>query len=419
MPANCRLESKSSTLKGLIQAELRFTGHRVQLITMSAENDTREVTRAQPVQPSGTVRLLFTDIEGSTKRWEQDRLEMARRVAAHDAMARGIVDKHGGYVFKMVGDSCCAAFARPSDAVAAATDLQQEIARAPWNDPDPVRVRMAIHSGAPEERDRDYFGSSVNRVARLLAAGHGGQILVSKAARELVFEMLPEGVTLTDLGEHRLKDRTSAETIFQAASSGLASKFPALNTMDAVKTNLPVQLTSFIGRAAELARIATLMRDPDIRLLTLTGPGGTGKSRLAVHAGADLVDDFPDGVYMTELAPLLEPTQVVTAVRSSLGMHEGHSGELDSIAQWVASKRLLLVIDNFEHVISAAEDVAGLLRTCANLKILATSRIALHAPGEHVHTAPTLRDTGRDESGCGSGLEERVSSPVRVTGTRS
>src|SRR3712207_5036599 len=236
-----------------------------------------------PELPTGTVTFLFTDIEGSTTRWEQHRDAMQAALARHDAILREAIQAHGGVVFKTMGDAFYAAFVTAPDALQAALTAQQALQAEPWPETlGPVRVRMALHTGAAEHRDNDYFGPPLNRVARLLAAGHGGQILLSAVAQGLVREALPPDVDLRDLGEHRLKDLTMPERILQVIAPNLPADFPPLKTLELRRNNLPLQPTPFIGREREVATVRQRLLQPEVRLLTLTGPGGVGKTRLSL-----------------------------------------------------------------------------------------------------------------------------------------
>jgi class 3 adenylate cyclase/DNA-binding XRE family transcriptional regulator len=244
---------------------------------------------ATPILPSGTVTFLFTDIEGSTQLWEQHPQAMPSALARHDAILHDAISARGGHVFKTVGDAICAAFGAAPNALAAALDAQRALAAEPWEPTGPIQVRMALHTGVAEEREGDYFGGPLSRVARLLATGHGGQILLSVATAELMREHLPPDVALRDLGAHRLKDLSRSEQIFQLVTPDLPSTFPPLTTLDRPATNLPAQATTFIGREQHVKALHTLVRRPHVRLITLTGPGGTGKTRLAIEAAAQLL----------------------------------------------------------------------------------------------------------------------------------
>jgi predicted ATPase len=250
---------------------------------------------------------------------------------------------------------------------------------------------MALHTGVAAAHAGDYVGSPLNRAARLLAATHGGQIVLSRATWELVADQLPTDVELRDLGRHRLKDPSRPEQIFQLIAPDLPATFPALNTLDARRTNLPAQPTPLIGRASELAQVGALLHQPDARLLTLTGPGGIGKTRLGLQVAAELLDDFPDGVYFVDLAPIREPPLVISAIAQTLGIRE-RDGQplLTQLKQFLGDKRMLLLLDNFEQVLDAAPLLADLLATASRLKLLTTSRESLHLRGEKEVAVPPL-----------------------------
>jgi class 3 adenylate cyclase len=230
-----------------------------------------------PSPPTGTVTFLFTDIEGSTKMWERERTTMSEALALHDRILRDAVEERGGYVFKTVGDAFCCAFPTTPDALEAALEAQRTLLSSEWQETGPLRVRMALHMGVAEERDGDYFGPPVNRVARLLSAAHGGQVLLSLPTHEMVRDQLPAGVSLRDLGEHHLKDLFRPERVFQLVSPDMPSEFPPLRTLDAYRNNLPLQPTPLVGREKEVAEVRDLLRQGETRLLTLTGPGGSAR----------------------------------------------------------------------------------------------------------------------------------------------
>jgi hypothetical protein len=253
-----------------------------------------------------------------------------------------------------------------------------------WGESGPLRVRMALHTGAAEERDGDYFGPLVKRVARLLSAAHGGQVLLSLPTHEMVRDQLSAGTNLTELGEHRLKDLFRPERVFQVVSPDLPSEFPPLRTLEAYRNNLPLQPTPLVGREEEVAEVCALMRVPWPRLLTLTGPGGIGKTRLSLQAAADLLDDFPDGTFFVQLATLTEADLLLPALAETLGVKETPEQPLDEILKdYLLERRLLLVLDNFEQVLGAAPAVTELLAGASGLKVLATSRAPLGLYGEH------------------------------------
>jgi predicted ATPase/class 3 adenylate cyclase/Flp pilus assembly protein TadD len=358
--------------------------------------------------PHGTVTFLFTDIEGSTRLWEQQPEAMRHALARHDALLREIIEaKCGGRVFKTVGDSFYAVFATAQAAAAAALAAQRALVEMEKRGneetedhfpissfpPFPLRIRMALHTGTAEARGGDYFGTALNRVARLLDAGHGGQILLSSTTAELARDLLPEGASLRDLGAHRLKD-LRPEQVFQLVHPGLPSDFPRLKSLDDLPTNLPQQLTSFIGRDYEMAEVKRLLSSPapNARLVTLVGAGGCGKTRLAQQVGADLLSRYSDGVWLVELAALTDPALVVQEAASVLEVREQPGRDLTgTLADYLQSRNLLLILDNCEHVIGAcAPLVETLLRACPNLRVLATSREALGIAGETIWRVPSL-----------------------------
>lgn len=346
--------------------------------------------------PSGTVTFLFTDIEGSTKLWEAHRELMQAALARHDALMRQAIETNDGYVFKTVGDAFCAAFHTAPDALNAAISAQFALSTENW-DATPIRVRMALHSGNTEERGGDYFGPPLNRVARLMC-GHGGQVLLSQAVFDLICDQLPRNVTLRDLGDHRLKDLTRPERIYQVIALDLPSAFPALKTLDTLPNNLPIQLTSFIGREKEIEETKRLLAKT--RLLTLTGAGGCGKTRLAVQVAAEVVDEFPNGVWFVELAPLADPALVPQTIAAVFGLREEQARPvLEVVIDYLHEKNLLLVLDNCEHLIDACAQLADrLLHSCPKLKILASSREALGISGEIAYRVPSLSLPPKDSS---------------------
>jgi class 3 adenylate cyclase len=271
--------------------------------------------------PSGTVTFLFTDIEGSTARWEDHPEAMRVALARHDALILAAIVEHHGHVVKTMGDAFHAAFSRAPDALAAAVDAQRRLQAEPWGEVGPLRVRMAVHTGVAEERDGDYYGPALNRAARLLATGHGGQVLLSDATTALVRETLPDDVRLRDLGQHRLRDLVEPERVVQVVAPDLPSTFLPLASLDARPHNLPTHLTSLLGRERELAEIGGLFRG-GARLVTLTGPGGTGKTRLGLQVAAELLDQFEHGVYLVELASTSDPALVPNAIAEVLGVRD-------------------------------------------------------------------------------------------------
>jgi predicted ATPase/class 3 adenylate cyclase len=342
--------------------------------------------------PSGTVTFLFTDIEGSTQLWERLQEAMQAPLARHDVLLHRAVLDHNGQIVKMTGDGCHAAFSSALDGALAALQAQQALAAEAWPEiaPEALRVRMGLYTGEAEARAGDYYGASVNRAARLMSAAHGGQILVSQAAADLLWDRLPASAALRDLGEHRLKDLTRPEHILQLTAPGLRADFPPIKSLNAFAHNLPVALTPFIGREREIEVIGRLL--DKTRLLTLTGSGGIGKTRLLLQAAASLLSDFPDGAWLVELAPVADPALVVQTIAGSLGLRpQPDRPVFDALADFLRAKYLLLILDNCEHLIAACADAAErLLRQCPRLKIIASSREALGIAGETTYPVPSL-----------------------------
>jgi class 3 adenylate cyclase len=335
------------------------------------------------IPPKATVTFLFTDIEGSTKLWERDVEAMQSALARHDAILHSVIEEQEGYVFKTVGDAFCCAFSTATDALAATLEAQRALLAEEWGAEGGVRVRMALHTGVAEERDGDYFGPPVNRVARLLSAAHGGQVLLSAATHEMVRDQLPEAVSLKNLGEQRLKDLFRPERVFQLMAACLPSEFPPLRTIEASPNNLPLQPTPLVGREREVEEIAERLRSEEVRLLTLTGPGGTGKTRVALQAGADLLEEFDDGVFFVALAAITDPELVPSSIAGPLGVKESAEQSLvETLKSYLRHKHLLLVLDNFEQVLQGTPVVGELVGACPRIKILATSRIPLRLYGE-------------------------------------
>jgi predicted ATPase/class 3 adenylate cyclase len=341
--------------------------------------------------PTGIVTFLFTDIEGSTQLWEQHPPAMEVAQARHDRILREAIESNKGYVFQVIGDEFSAAFEIAELAVRAAVKSQVDLQAENWGET-PIRVRMGIHTGKAEvQEDGLYRGYvTLSHAQRLMSAGHGGQVLLSSATQELAQDDLPEGVELRDLGRRQLKDLSRSEHIFQLVIPGLPADFPPLNTLDVARHNLPVQLTSFVGRDKELAEVKKLLQDT--HMLTLTGPGGTGKTRLALQLAANVLETFSNGVWLVELAPLTDPMLVTQTVASTLGVHEQPGRTiLDALTDYMRAKNMLLILDNCEHLIEVGAKLAdSLLRAAPRLKILATSREALGIAGETAYRVPSL-----------------------------
>lgn len=340
--------------------------------------------------PIGTVTFLFSDIEGSTKLWDSFPEQMQSALARHDLLMRKAIGGASGHVFKTIGDAFCAAFPTAHQALEAALAAQLALSSEKWPTETPIRVRIALHTGAAESRDDDYFGQPVNRVARLLATAHGGQTVLSQATYVLVRDTLPPSVTVLDLGAHRLKDLARPEQIYQLQHPALPETFPVLKSLNLQDNNLPQQVTSFIGREKDLAEISELMQKS--RILTLTGAGGAGKSRLCLQAAAENMEQFPDGAWLVELAPLFEDSLVSQTVASLLGVTEKTGRNLtQSLTEHLAEKRTLIILDNCEHLINACASLAeAITRHCPGVLILASSREALGISGEQTYRVPSL-----------------------------
>lgn len=341
-------------------------------------------------RPTGTVTLLFTDIEGSTSLWERAPTSMAVALERHEALVRAAVEANDGFVFKTVGDAFCIAFAVGASAAQAALEAQLALASEPWPAEAPIRVRMALHTGACQEREDDYFGPTVNRAARLMGVANGGQVLASGATAALLGDLAT--VTMRDLGLHRLRDLGRPEQVYQLTTSGLREEFPPLHSLDNpdLPNNLPALLSPFLGREHELDELRAHVAAS--RLVTLTGAGGAGKTRLAVQAAAELLDGSGDGVWLVELAPITDESQVVPAIAAAYGLQEALGTDpLEALLRSLAAQRALLVIDNCEHLVDrVAKVVDAILRGCPGVHVLATSREPLGVDGERVYRVPSM-----------------------------
>jgi predicted ATPase/DNA-binding SARP family transcriptional activator/class 3 adenylate cyclase len=351
----------------------------------------------QAALPFGMVTFLFSDIEGSTSLWERQPQAMPAAVARHHAILQEAIASNGGVAFKVVGDQFQAAFRFAHQGVAAAVAAQQAVQAEAWPAATgPLRVRMGLHTGPAELAGEDYAVShTLNRAARVMAAGYGGQVLLSQETAGLVERELPEGVGLLDLGEHQLKGLQRLEHLYQVVAPGLREEFPRLPSARNHLHNLPAQLTSFIGREQQIAEVNGLVRNR--RLVTLTGSGGVGKTRLALKAAEGLLEAFPDGVFLVELAPLADPELVAQACLQALGV-VGQPGVpiTDSLVHYLGKKHLLLLLDNCEHLIAACTQLVDrLLKACPGLHVLATSREILSVPGETPYRLPSLEVPGR------------------------
>jgi predicted ATPase/class 3 adenylate cyclase len=339
---------------------------------------------------SALTTFLFTDIEGSTRLWEQAPERMALALARHDAIARATVTKHRGVVVKITGDGIHAAFENPLDALWATIELQLTLADPEATHGVTLSVRCGLHAAVVESRDGDFFGTAVNRAARIMAAAHGGQVLVSQGVASLVRDCLPNGIALRDLGVARLRDLAGTEHVYQVVHPQLRADFPALRTLEVTPNNLPEQLTSFIGRKKELADVEELM--VKTRLLTLVGVGGIGKTRLSLQLAASVMDEYADGVWFVDLAALIDPRDVPLALASVLGVREeaGHP-VAEALYRFVKDRKLLVILDNCEHLLTPCAELAKhLLQAGPALRVVASSREPLHVAGETTYLVPAL-----------------------------
>jgi predicted ATPase/class 3 adenylate cyclase len=339
--------------------------------------------------PSGTVTFLFSDIEGSTHLAERLGERWRTLLDEHREIVRRAIEGGGGVEVGTEGDSFFVAFPTAGGALAAAVEAQRQLAAHGWPEESPIRIRIGLHTGEASLAGADYVGLDVHRAARIAAAGHGGQVLLSDTTRTLVESSLPEGVTLRDLGQRRLKDLSRPERIHQLVIEGLPNDFPPLKTLDATPNNLPVQLSSFLGRERELGEVEELLSRT--RLLTLTGPGGTGKTRLSLQVGAREADRFPDGIFFVPLSLLKDPELVPGTIAQELGLPDrGGLSPMAALIDHLRERRTLLILDNFEQVGDAAPRVAELLAAAPGLAVLATSRSALRIYGEREYPVPPL-----------------------------
>jgi len=335
--------------------------------------------------PSGTVAFLFSDIEGSTRRWDAHADAMRDAVRRHDEIVRSEIERRRGYVFKTIGDAFCAAFWSVGEALEAAVDSQRRLGRENFADVDELRVRMAIAAGEADERSGDYFGMAVNRVARLVSAGHGGQILVSGDAADLITGSLPAGITLRQLGTIALRDLKAPERVFQAIGAELRTEFKALRALETPPNNLPLQTTSFVGRQQDVLRIQRLLETQ--ALVTIVGAGGMGKTRLAFEVAAAALNDGKDGTWFVDLASISDGALVISVLLSVLGVDQAKGvAPLEVLLKFLEERELLLVLDNCEHLIDeVARVVAAMLGRCRYVTVLATSREPLNIGGENVY----------------------------------
>jgi predicted ATPase/class 3 adenylate cyclase len=340
--------------------------------------------------PTGTVTFLFTDLESSTRLWEEHPSAMRAALASHDAVLRGAVERHGGHVVKTTGDGVHAAFSTARDALDAATEGQIELAQVDWGPTGPLLVRMGMHTGEAQLRDGDYYGAALNRAARLTAVAHGGQVVCSQSTADLARDAMSKGLALIDLGEHRLRDLSRPERVFQLHAPGLQGDFGPLASLDAFPGNLPLQLSSFIGRGSELAQVASALGQA--RVVTLTGVGGVGKTRLAMQVAAELLPEFSDGAWLVELGGVVDSEVVDEQLAEALGVRSGPNQPLRAaVVGFLRPRQALVLLDNCEHLVDAvAELVEELSASCPRLRLLVTSREGLAVQGEHVVPVPVL-----------------------------
>jgi predicted ATPase/class 3 adenylate cyclase len=361
--------------------------------SLSTDEESDAAAARPPAASSGPLTFLFTDIEGSTRRWKQQTETMATDLAHHDALLRQVIEANGGHVFKHTGDGCCAVFPSASAGLSAAVAGQLALSAEQWGPGGPLRARMVLHTGPAESRGGDYFGPTLNRAARLLALAHGGQTVLSLTTRELVVDDLPAGFSLRDLGEHRLADLDRPENVFQVDHPELPGHFPPLRSVESHRHNLPVALSPFVGRRAELEEL--VQRLDSSRLLTLTGVGGAGKTRLAIQLAAQVLPGFRDGAFLVEFAPLTDAALVPRQVAAALGMAvegvETLPALVDRLGRYLEDRHLLLLFDNCEHLVGAiAALTETILARCAKAVVLATSREPLGISGERIWRVPSL-----------------------------
>jgi predicted ATPase/class 3 adenylate cyclase/Tfp pilus assembly protein PilF len=351
----------------------------------------QETNKIASTKPGGTVTFLFSDIEGSTQLLHRIGDKYAQALEEQRAIMRAAFQQFEGYEIDTAGDGFFVAFSRAQDGVSAAIAAQRQFAVHRWPEGETLAVRMALHTGEPIVTSTGYVGVDVHRAARLCSAGHGGQILLSETTRQLVTANLPEGVTLRELGEHRLKDLQQTERLYQVIAPDLQSNFPSLKTIGGRPNNLPAQITPLVGREHEIEALRQLFLKAEVRLVTLTGPGGIGKTSLSLQVALSLLDEFMHGVFVVGLAAISDAELVLPAIAQTLGIRENRNKPLrESAIEYLRDKRLLLVLDNFEQVVAAAPVVSELLAACPHLKILTTSRIVPRLKGEREYPVEPL-----------------------------
>ncbi len=377
---------------------LKFARGNWEAAPVGANEDTSRLFSLSPEREPKThlATFLFTDIEGSVKLWESAPEKMKVALQQHHEILKEAISSNGGEAFQIVGDAVCSVFPTAPSAISAAVTAQRRLHQEQWDLPSPIRVRMGIHTGEAERTSKDSLtggyasNPTMNCVARVLNAGHGGQILLSLVTKELIEDSLPMNTALRDMGEHRLKNITRPEHLFQLNIAGLPSDFPPLNTLDSARHNLPLQLTSFIGREKEIADVIRLLEKA--RLVMLTGPGGTGKTRLSLQVANELLDQYPDGAWFVELAPISDPSLVASTIAAALNLPaEMQRPAIDMLCDYLREKELLIVLDNCGHLVEAcAQMVNRLLHAAPKFRILASSREALGIAGEVSYRVPSL-----------------------------
>jgi predicted ATPase/class 3 adenylate cyclase len=367
--------------------------------------------------PGGVVTFVFTDVQGSTRMWEESPDLMMRALDQHDEVIDEAVDAHHGVSVKPrgEGDSRFLVFGDACEALRAVAQIQTRLASVDWVTPRPMRIRAALHTGTADLQLGDYYGSDVNRAARLRAIAHGGQTVMSRSTWELVRTWLPDGVTVRDMGEHGLKDLTGPERVYQVNIAGLPDDFPPLASLNAIPNNLPIQLTELVGRQGELAEVEQLLTRA--RLLTILAPGGAGKTRLAIQAAADITTDFPDGVFFISLADISSSRDIVQTVAESLGLALSSDEDVKTqLLTYLTNKSQLLVFDNFEHLIDGASIITRILQAAPQVRVVVTSRTKLNVSGETVFALAGLETTWESpgEAFQASGVQLFIDTAKRV-----
>jgi len=354
--------------------------------------------------PAEIFTFLFSDLVDSTVLWEKYPKAMQAALSRHDQILRDSIRQHGGKIVKSTGDGVLSVFASPTEALFATIAIQKAMQSEVWQDTDPLMVRIGLHTGNAQYRQGDYYGSTVNRAARLMSIGHGGQILLSQVTYELVKEELPQDILVEELGSHALKGLTHPEQVYQILIPGLLTEFPALKSFVDRLNNLPAQVTHFVGRESEIEALSELLLDPNLPLVSIIAPGGMGKTRLALELGERMLDQFQNGVFFVELAPISNSENIIPAVAEAVGyqFQQGGRSPKQQVLDYLEKKHMLLILDNFEHLMDGAELVTEILNSASKLKILVTSRQRLYQPGETLFTLPGLGLPDLDKSGDAS-----------------